>query len=805
VRWAVVVVLLAGFSHHGATQAPSATATLTIDYPAEGTLFPPDLTPPTMLWRDSSAAVAWRIEVRFADRAGKKKIVSVRTPGPTPPLGELDENCTKAGAVTPRPEPGMEHQHSWQPEEADWETFRRYSVEAPATLTITGFSEAGMKREVSSAGIHLRTAKDPVGAPVFFRDVPLISVPVGERGVIMPLPTEAIPLIAWRLRWVNERKSRLMMSGLPTCVNCHSFAGDGKTMGLDVDGPGNDKGLYGIVPLGKETYIRNEDVIRWSSFSEEKATKRFGFMSQISPNGRYVVTCIENPGSHIRGLDNRFYNGFYKDYGFGQVFYPTGGVLAWYDKTTGKLQTLPGADDPRYVQASAFWSQDGQYLYFSRAPAKEPYHDGQGVAQYANDPNETQIQYDLYRIPFNGGKGGQPEFIAGQNGMSNNFPKVSPDGRWVVFVQNRNGLLMRPDSLLYIVPAAGGTPRKLNCNFPRMNSWHSFSPNGKWLVFSSKGRSLYTQMWLTHIDENGQDSPPVIIENATAANRAVNIPEFMNIRPDGLVKMEAPATDFYRIVDRASTLSESGKLSEALAEWKKAVELDPEDGRARYNLALAYDRSGQLAEATQEYTRSLDISPNNDSACTNLGVIMVSQGRLDEAVEWFRKALEIDPRNAKAESNLGAALLEKGLSADAVAHLRKSLELEPDAPGTVSTLGWALALQGQLDESVAMMRKAVALNADSAESQFGLGRVLAARRNFAEAIGPLEKAVLLTQGQQVASVDLLAAMYAEVGRYQDALSFARRALVLATQLRNAETAAQIRARIERYENLAAGH
>ena len=36
--------------------------------------------------------------------------------------------------------------------------------------------------------------------------------------------------------------------------------------------------------------------------------------------------------------------------------------------------------------------------------------------------------------------------------MSNNFPKVSPDGRWIVFVQNKNGLLMRPDSQLYIVP-----------------------------------------------------------------------------------------------------------------------------------------------------------------------------------------------------------------------------------------------------------------------------------------------------------------------------------------------------------------
>ena len=127
------------------------------------------------------------------------------------------------------------------------------------------------------------------------------------------------------------------MEGLPTCANCHSFSRDGKTMGLDVDGPGNDKGLYGIVPVKAETSIRNQYVIRWSSFAEEKASKRFGFMSQISPDGQYVVTSIENPGSHMRNFDSRFFNGFYKDYGFGQVFYPTRGVLAWYSKATGKL------------------------------------------------------------------------------------------------------------------------------------------------------------------------------------------------------------------------------------------------------------------------------------------------------------------------------------------------------------------------------------------------------------------------------------------------------------------------------------
>jgi Tol biopolymer transport system component len=138
--------------------------------------------------------------------------------------------------------------------------------------------------------------------------------------------------------------------------------------------------------------------------------------------------------------------------------------------------------------------------------------------------------------------------------MSNNFPKVSPDGRWIVFVQCRNGQLMRPDSQLWIVPFDGGEARRLRANTPLMNSWHSFSPNGRWLVFSSKARSPYTQMYLTHIDKDGNSSPAILIDNATAANRAVNLPEFVNTAENGIEDIQVPAVDLYKLIDEAMKL-----------------------------------------------------------------------------------------------------------------------------------------------------------------------------------------------------------------------------------------------------------
>ena len=70
-------------------------------------------------------------------------------------------------------------------------------------------------------------------------------------------------------------KPQSEMTGLYTCANCHSFSRDGKTLGLDVDGPENDKGLYALVPIAKDMTIRNQDVIRWSSFQEHLGANEF--------------------------------------------------------------------------------------------------------------------------------------------------------------------------------------------------------------------------------------------------------------------------------------------------------------------------------------------------------------------------------------------------------------------------------------------------------------------------------------------------------------------------------------------------
>jgi tetratricopeptide (TPR) repeat protein len=748
-------------------------AAITVDYPAEGSIFPPDMVAPTFLWRDPEKGVTtWQIDVAFADGSAG---VLARSSGEGMRIGEIDERCISETNKLPELTPQQAEAHTWKPEAAGWETIKRHSVSGKATITFVGFA-ANSRQPVSRGQVTIRTSQDPVGAPIFYRDVPLMPSE-GENGVIKPLGAKAVPLIAWRLRSVSEPRSQVMMTGLHTCANCHSFSRDGKTLGLDLDGPQNDKGLYALVAIKPQMAIRNEDVIAWSSFRGKLGSQvREGFMSQVSPDGRYVVTTIKPPGS-----ENFNYVSNFKDYRFLQVFYPTRGILAWYNRATGEVQQLPGADDPHYVHTNAVWSPDGKYLVFARAVAKDAFSKGVPLAKYPNDPNETPIQYDLYRIPFNGGKGGKAEPIAGAsaNGMSNSFPKISPDGRWIVFVQARNGQLMRPDGKLYIVPAAGGEARLMRCNTPLMNSWHSFSPNGRWLVFSSKSRSPYTQMFLTHVDENGNDSPAILIENSTAANRAVNIPEFVNIPSDGMLRIDTPATEFYRLFDVAKELEDAGS-PETIPAFEKALALSPEDVRGNTHLANALVRKGEFEQAIRHYQTALKTNPRYLEARTNLGAALAQQGKLDQAIPEYRKALEVDPKYADAHADLGVALFRQGKLEEAIAQLGSAVEISPNFAEAHTNLGVALIQKGRPDEAIAHFEKALQADPKNAEAHADLGVALLHQGKMREAIPHLEKALAANPGSAELNANLGAAL-AESGRLEDAIPRLEEAVKLAPE------------------------
>jgi len=787
---------------------PGAPDSLTIDYPLDETIFPPEIVAPTFLWHEpTEEADTWLVDVALA---GGPEHLYVLSAGRPPPAGPIDPECISEHNEVYEPTPYQASAKSWTPGDAVWTAIKRASVERASTVTILGFRSGEPAEALSRGRISIATSADPVGAPIFYRDVPLAPA-VTRKGVIAPLGEYAIRLIGWRLRDVSKPESRLLMSNLPTCTNCHSFSADGKTLGMDLDGPQGDKGSYLVAPVTRKTVIEEKDVITWNSFADKpEKQKTIGFLSRVSPDGEHVVTTLNEEVYVCNFLDHRFL----------QVFYPTRGILGYYSRATGEIRALPGADDPDYVHCDAVWTPDGGHLVFARAEARDAYPEHGRLPERANGPDETPIQYDLCRIPFDAGRGGKPEPIAGasENGMSNTFPKVSPDGKWIVFVKCRNGQLMRPDSTLWIVPAEGGTARRMRCNTRRMNSWHSFSPNGRWMVFSSKANTPYTQMFLTHLDERGNDSPAVLVPHATAANRAVNIPEFVNVAYDALQSIRAPALEYLLHGIRGVELGKRGMLDEAMAEFDAAVRLRPDYWRGHLNAAVVLLGRGRLDEAMARLDKVLEVDPQRCRAHGSVGGVLERSGMLDEAMAHFEAALDIDPREPEAHADMARLLAQKGRLDEALSHLQTAIELDPKNARRRSEMATVLFLVKKLDGACRQFQKSLDLDPSRYETRVVYAKALAARGDFGPAVTQLHKAMVddpnnprrandlawmlavcpqadvrdgaralrlaeracaVTRHRDPLFLSTLAAAYAETGKFREAVATATKALDLA--------------------------
>jgi tetratricopeptide (TPR) repeat protein len=745
-------------------------ATLKIDYPLPNSLFPPDLVAPTYLFHDSSAkAKFWLADISVAGEPGHLYVV---TDGRKPKSG-IDLRCVAKTNVYPEPEYKAQAK-GWTASQEIWSGLTRQS-EKEITVTLYGLanpeaaSPAAALTLLSQGTVSLKISKDPVGAPIFYRDVPLMPT-VNQSGTVMPLDDSALPLVEWRLRDLTKPESRVVLKDIPTCANCHSFSQDGKYLGMNLDLPKGDKGSYAFARIEPQMVIQQKQIFSWSLYNPAWLT--YGLFSRVSPDGAYVVSSVNEKVFVTNYLDFRFL----------QTFYPTQGILAVYNRQTGKVTALPGADKSEYVQANAVWTPDGRSLVFIRAKATNNIPAGPRPVK-ANDPNEVQIKYDLYSIPFNDGRGGEAQPVPGasSNGKSNAFPKISPDGKWIVWVQAENGLLMRPDSQLYIMPPAGGQPRRMTCNLPLMNSWHSWSPNSRWLVFSSKADTPFTQMYLTHIDEQGHDSPAILIPNSTAANRAVNIPEFVNIKPDQLMSIDAPAIDYSRHLRKALALIEKRELPGAFKELQTAEEMKPGFRDTEALMGYYYRELGDTNRAIEIFTKILASDPRYWPAHNYLGIALYRLGRYEEALKHFQVAFQLNPGRADIPTNLAVAEFTLGNKENAKQHLLHALQTDQDFAKAHYYLGSIFVQEKKFGDAAKHLEKCIELSLDFADALGNLAWLYAtcpdgSLRNGRRALELAQRYERLADRKNPSLYDILGAAYAETGQFEKAVQMAEKAL-----------------------------
>ncbi len=693
-----------------------AGAALTIVYPQDGTLFPPEIVPPTFRWEEiSSGASTWLIRVEIA--------------GGQPPI-----QC-------------LSRVRQWTPTAQEWEIVKEGSVRNEARVFVIGTRGRRSVEIVSAATLSLRTAKDPVAAPLFYREV---NLPFKDA---VTDPSK----IRWRFGSISvPQPPPVVLANLPVCGNCHSFTRDGRTLAMDVD-YANSKGSYVITPVKPHMALATSDIITWDSYKQEDGEQTFGLLSQMSPDGRYVVSTVKDKSVFVP----------MPDLAFSQLFFPIKGILCLYDRQKQTFRALPGADDPAYVQSNPSWSPDGKFIVFARARAYDLRNTkGQGKILLTREECKEFVEdgkpflFDLYKIPFNDGQGGVAEPIQGaaNNGMSNYFARYSPDGRWIVFCKAKSYMLLQKDSELYIIPAAGGEARRLRCNTGRMNSWHSWSPNGRWLVFSSKGWSDYTQLCLTYIDENGDSTPPVLLSHLTAPDRAANIPEFVNAGPEAIAKIGEQFLNDYSFVRAANEFYRHGDADNAIQKYNQALGLNPDNVEAHQKLGfLLYNVKGQGQEGMDHLLRTIALDPHNPRAHFDLGMALLHQQKIQEATAHFGEALRQMPDGLddqytpiRIHLSLGQALLLTGRSGEAKTHLTRVLELDPKQPEGHYYLAQVLADQGQMDAAALSYATAMKLN-PGVDVSPALHHLLAngylQKRQFREALSHEERALALAQAR----------------------------------------------------------
>lgn len=212
--------------------------------------------------------------------------------------------------------------------------------------------------------------------------------------------------------------------------------------------------------------------------------------------------------------------------------------LMLYDVEAHKV--MPLEKDTNQLDCFPFWSPDGRYLYYCSA-----YYVKQDTAESVSKEFDLiqhykDVKYSLYRRPFDakGKQFGEREtvFDAARDSMSATLPRISPDGRWLLFTMGSHGVfhIWHRDADLYLMDLVNGEVRPSDeLNSDNVESYHSWSSNGRWVIFSSRRTDgNFTRPYIAHFDGKGHFTRPFELPQRNPRYhkellRSYNIPEFM--------------------------------------------------------------------------------------------------------------------------------------------------------------------------------------------------------------------------------------------------------------------------------------
>lgn len=215
---------------------------------------------------------------------------------------------------------------------------------------------------------------------------------------------------------------------------------------------------------------------------------------------------------------------------------------------------------------------------------------------------------------------------------------------------------------------------------------------------------------------------------------------------------------------------EEHRPAEALAEYRRALKLDPACYQVYNNLGRLLNDEGKPAEALAYCRTAVALHPNAAPSHTGLGVVLAELGQFDEALGEFSEAARLDSHSAAPYFQTGRTLLKLGRDAEALPRFQEALRREPDNFGMLIFIArvWASDPNSQ-------------------------------GRNGLEALRLAQRAAQLAGGRQPVVLDTLAMACAETGHFDEAIPLAQQAIAAALAGGYLDDATNMQQRLDRYQ------
>ncbi len=204
--------------------------------------------------------------------------------------------------------------------------------------------------------------------------------------------------------------------------------------------------------------------------------------------------------------------------------------------------------------------------------------------------------------------------------------------------------------------------------------------------------------------------------------------------------------------------------------WQDTVEKRPTNPRARVSYGADLYAAGRLHDAERELREAVRLKETSAAAHANLGPVLCAIGKCEEGIGHLQRALALDPEYTPALGNLAEAYAASGNRALAAEQFALAVKASPDDSFLLNRLAWLLATSPE--DSI---------------------------RNGPRAVALAEKSVAITKRQDTMSLETLSAAYAEVGRFDDALTTGREALGIAERQNHEAVATDLARRLQLFE------